>query len=261
MDLLNLVWYGNIAGELLVLARFFQLSFVKRYKWFALYLAASFARDISLIAVNRIFSRPYFVLWTTTDMLVVALLTAAVFEAFFHAIKSFPDMGTFAKNTINICLAMGGIVAVTMSFIEAKGYIEFWFVLKRLISSILAVSLLGVGWVYLWVRVSKNTVWHVRIMTVFCSIIALSYFSLHLGLKSRAASILELTGSFICFVLWLVCISPTGEDLRVPVSKEESDEALRRLKELIRRFPSRFSQVTRLLSSYRPQRQAPISEP
>jgi hypothetical protein len=262
MDILTLLWYANIVGELLVFTKLFWLGITKRYKWFALYLAASTLRDIALIIVNKTTSKPYWTLWTSTEALVLILLTAAVLEVFAQIVNSFPDMGTFRRNTLNICLGIGGVVTVILAFIEAKGYGSFWFVLKRGVTSILAVFLGCIGWLFLWVRVPRNTVRHCWILAIFCSVIALSYFSVHLGLKPRAANLIVLTGCLVCFVLWLLFLSPKGEALRVRLSSPDEREGyLKRFNDLTRWYLSLAWLGVRLLRSCMFQRKEPDSTP
>jgi hypothetical protein len=260
--MLNLVWYGNIVGELLLLGRLIILGFVPRYKWFVAYLSVSGLRDIALIIVTKLNVGLYLAIWEVTEVLTLILLTATVFEAFLQVTRSFPNLGTLGRTTLKVGLAIGGVVTVILAIVEAGGYGDFWYVFKRCVTAILAVFLICVDWVFLWVRVSTNTVRHCRILTVFCSVSALSYFSLHLGLSSHATSIAVLSGSLVCFMLWLIFIKPAGERLRLrDIPREDAERALVRLKEIKRWLDSLRFPAVRLPRSCRVLRRAAGSLP
>jgi hypothetical protein len=236
MDIRTLLWYGNIVGEVVVLCRLLSLGLGRRYRCFAAYLAVSAMRDCYLISRPDPAMMAYRILWVNTDPVLLILLTAVVLEAYSQITGRYPGMA-YGRTVLNVSLGIGALAALIPAFLEANGYKTFLFVFERIVASLLAVFLVCAGWVFFWVKVRLpgNTIRHVRILTLFCAVMAASYFALNLGVHTQTASIAVLGGDLLCFVLWTVLLTRKGEQVNLPPGDPDAaDRALRRFEELFR---------------------------
>src|ERR1700682_3061620 len=99
---------------------------------------------------------------------------------------------------------------------DSRGETIPWiFLVKRIVTGILAIALLCVSWVFLWVTdpIRPNVVSHCRILTVYLSAIAGGYFFINFGANRVLTNLFFFSILLGCLVAWLVLIRRKGEEI------------------------------------------------
>src|ERR1700682_2571654 len=116
---LVLLSYANAVGELLVFGRLAQLGLIRRYKWFALWMAFSAVRDFSiLVATDSRFNSPaFFTLWKFPEPIALGFVVLVAFEVYDLITGSFKTLGNVGEMILVGAVTIGVLISVVLMLI------------------------------------------------------------------------------------------------------------------------------------------------
>lgn len=212
---LVLLSYANAVGELFVFGRLAQLRLIRRYKWFAAWMAFSAVRDLSILIAtdSHLKTTAFWSLWEITEPVMMGLVVLVAFEVYDLITSHFRTLGNVGEMILVAAVSIGAVVSVVLILIDSRGAFPWIFLVKRIVTSVLAVALMCVSWVFFWVAdpIRPNVVRHCRILTVYLTAIALGYFFINFGVERVLANLLFFSVLLGCLVAWIVLIRRDGE--------------------------------------------------
>jgi hypothetical protein len=214
--------YANAVGEAVVFGRLAGLRLLSRYKWFAMWMAFSAVRDFSiLLATNAHFtSRSFWTLWKLTEPIALGFVVLVSFEVYDLITSTYNTLGSMGVKILKIALMLGIGVSFVLILIDWRDVTPWIFLVKRIVTLVLAISLMYISWVFLWAPglIRLNVIRHCRILTVYLSSVAGGYFLLNLGLERVLSGLLYIAPCFGCLVAWTILLTCDGE--KVPTEDE-----------------------------------------
>lgn len=240
------VW-ASLTLEAILIARLIQLRLARRYRLFALYLAADALRTMLLMGTTGLNWRgtEYLQLWLITVPLVWMTLTLATFELCELIHDEFHEEGS-RKKLSRIAIALGAGLALAMSAIIAmplrlNHYPVFQgaLLINRAVYFGCAVAVIGQAAFLLLAKrqLPANLRAHRWILTAFILSLAIKAFLTPAPNRGGTAlvNLIQQCVGCLCFIAWLVCIKLAGERRPSvePISKQE-------LAEIIERYEATF---------------------
>ena len=238
-EFVRIVFYLNIAVEVVLLGRLAGLRLLGIYRYFTLYIAFSVAIGVAATLFNH-GSRAYFMFWAAEELVGVILLLAAALELYSLMIRGFMGLGTWGSIVLLVAAGIGmGIAALiglldtnTLNLKEAIRVIPYC---KRWVLSAIAVLVLLSSWFFFRYKymVTRNLVIHSRILTAYCLINAASALLLNLRVDTQKIGAASLLAAAVCFCLWITLMSAKGEVCAAPPVTPDEVERVRRMQERI----------------------------
>ncbi len=214
---LVLLSYANAAGEVLVFWRLAELRLLRRYKWFAGWMAFSAVRDFSiLLATDAHFtSAAFWTLWKFTEPIALGLVVLVSFEVYDLITSTYKTLGSVGVTVLKVAIMLGIAVSFVLILVDWRDVTPWIFLVKRIVTGVLAVALMCVSWVFLWITdpIRSNVVRHCRILTVYLSAIAGGYFLINFGADRLLANLFLCSILLCCLVAWMVLIRKKGEEV------------------------------------------------
>jgi hypothetical protein len=215
---LVLLSYANAAGEFLVFGRLAQLRLIRRYKWFALWMAFSAVRDFAILLATgsqHFTGTAFWTLWNMTEPVMLGLETLVAFESYELITSTYKRLDNVGVLVLKWAVIIGIAVSFFLLLVDSRGVIPSMFLVKRIVTGVLAVALMCVSWVFLWITdpIRPNIVRHCRILTVYLSAIAGGYFLINFGADRLLANLFLFSILLCCLVAWMVLIRKKGEEV------------------------------------------------
>ncbi len=139
----QLIWWGSIGLEILLLVRAFRGKLATHYPFFYLYISFVLAQDLLRFFVYRWEPRLYSPLYWTTEFLGVVAGCAVVFEICKVSLAAYPGTARLARNL----LAIGFVLACTNAVVAASNDAHRWIAtcvnLERDVRIVQALTLLA----------------------------------------------------------------------------------------------------------------------
>jgi len=222
---INLFWYSSVAVQLLFCIHLVWTRLAKNYPIFTLYLGCSVVGSLAAMFFMRgamgarlPLSYTYFWLWTEPVLLLLQIAVALEVHARMwteHSalVRSARPLLFFAL-IIAIVFAAIPLKAELSRFsaLQLRAMIQFEFLAKRYISSVLALFLVFSAALFLIAirNGSKSSLFrHEGMLAAYFGIYAVAYFSIDMGwamptiVNNYLASALTL-----CFVVWMSVFKP-----------------------------------------------------
>jgi hypothetical protein len=210
--------YANAAGEFLVFGRLAQLRLLRRYKWFALWMAFSAVRDFTILLATgsqHFTGTAFWTLWNMTEPVMLGLETLVAFESYDLITSTYKGLGNVAVVVLKWAVLIGIAVSFVLLLVDSRGVSPWMFLVKRVVTGVLAVALMCVSWVFLWITdpIRPNVVRHCRILTIYLSTIAGGYFLMNFGADRLLANVFLCFILLCCLIAWIVLIRKKGEEV------------------------------------------------
>jgi len=220
LNALVVLGYANAVGEAVVFGRLAGLRLLSRYKWFAIWMAFSAVRDFSILfATDAHFtSRSFWTLWKLTEPIALGLVVLVSFEVYDLITSTYNTLGAMGVKILKIALMLGIGVSFVLILIDWRDVTPWIFLVKRIVTLVLAISLMYISWVFLWAPglIRLNVIRHCRILTVYLSSVAGGLFLANLGLERVLSSLLIMSPCLGCLVAWTILFTRDGE--KVPTA-------------------------------------------
>jgi hypothetical protein len=241
---LDVAFYLNIAGEVLLLGRMAYLRLVRTYRYFSLYLALSVVADLLVLLFDRgTRGHAYALYWMISTSLLVVLLLAAVLELYSLVIHRFTGLGIMGAWVLVAAAAIGILISAGIALADAKtirltGLVGAVVFSQRWLLSVAAILLVITFLYYFQHRVmrTRNLVVHLRVLTLYCVITAVACFWVNLRIDASVGSALLLSGYVLCQCLWFGLLSKAGEHSTAPPSTPEQREQARLSRQQLEKF-------------------------
>jgi hypothetical protein len=253
--------YAVAFAEAILLVRLLFLGFQKRahYPLFVLLLSADLIQTMAVwIGFPSLYSAAYWWFWSGSETVLSVLQVIAAREVCMRIRDSYPDLGRIGKEIIEWSFAIALLISIATLFFDvahANWQAAAWsasLVLRRAISTILALALFGVGSWARWAPdpVPPNLIRHAHIFGGYFATSAIFSFLIATKfMKPDVASACKLGMSALWFSCWIWSFRRKDEQPRHPDGNPEEldiDSALDNLRELadqLRRAISRLFQV------------------
>jgi len=226
-DPTNLFWYCSIAVQLLFCAHLLWTKLAKRHPIFTAYLAYSVLRALVAVqftvASNGALPKSYTYFWLWSEPILLLLQIAVTLEV--HS-------GIWREQRSNISparplLFFSLLTAIVFAAIPMKvelsrispnqllAVMQFEFLAKRYISSVLAIFLVLSAVMYL--VVSRNSLkscllQHESMLAAYLGIYAVSAFAINMGwISTPLVNHYTLSAITICLVIWISVFKPVQQ--------------------------------------------------
>jgi hypothetical protein len=225
---INLFWYSSVAVQLLFCIHLVWTRLAKNYPIFTLYLGCSVVGSLAAMFFMRgaqgarlPLSYTYFWLWTEPILLLLQIAVALEVHSRMWAEHS--EMARQARSLLYFALIVALVFAALplkaelsrFSTIRLKAIMQFEFLAKRYISSVLALFLVFSAALFLIAvrNGTKSSLFrHEGMLAAYFGIYAVAVFSVDMGwamptlVNNYLASALTL-----CFVIWMSVFKPREE--------------------------------------------------
>jgi hypothetical protein len=215
---------------------------VQTYRYFTLYLVSSVVIDLLGLLFDR-GTRGYALFFMVSTSLLAVLLLAAVFELYNRIIQRFAGLGYLGGGVLAGAAAVGILISAGIALVDAKalpatGLLGVAVFCQRWLLSVAVVVLVIASRFFFRYRsvMIRNLVVHSRVLTLYCAITAVAYFSTNLRADPRVVSALFLSGYFLCQCLWFALLSKAGEYSTAPPSTPERIEEARQSRQQLEKF-------------------------
>jgi hypothetical protein len=241
---LDYAWLGLIVARLLALSR--MLSLERGYLWFAAYLAADGARDVTLFLLrgrSQVATPAYAWVWILGEPVLLALLVCSAFELVAKVPPHYRGFGQYGRTRLRMLLQFAIAVALLSSIVEAHAYpwtlsAHTWLPLaiavKRTLTTALAAYLLFIA---VWlsrvpVPMQPNLLRHSPLFAAYLSLetgVTLWDILVEHGHGAAGSNLVLTLGSSGLFLLWAALLTKKGE--RTPAPKVLSPEEIAEIRQ------------------------------
>jgi hypothetical protein len=225
---LNLFWYSSVAVQLLFCIHLVWTRLAKTYPIFTLYLGCSVVGSLAAVFFMRgavgarlPLSYTYFWLWTEPVLLLLQIAVALEVHARMWAEHS--SLVRAAKPLLLFALLIALVFAAIplkaelsrFSAIRLQAIMQFEFLAKRYISSVLALFLVFSAALFLIAvhnSMKSSLFRHEGMLAAYFGIYAIAVFSVDMG-WTRALVVNNYLASALtlCFVIWMSVFKPREE--------------------------------------------------
>jgi hypothetical protein len=212
--------YLQIAGFAVLLARLYLSNLSGVYRAFSLYAAIALIRLIVLAALpygKNIYAQFYFV----SETIIWILCALALLEVYGMVLRNHSGIATLGRWALtgsvgaSIVLSMCTLLLDYQNSAVKYPILDNFLLLSRLVmvSLLLFVLFIGAFLMYFPVELSRNTVLHCRIFSVYFLVKASTYMAARIVppealLHVNAAIQVMIT---LCCVFWAIWLTPQGE--------------------------------------------------
>lgn len=222
----NVLWYSSVAIRFLFCAHLLWTRLARAYPIFTLYLACAVLR--SLVAVKFSsgagpdgalpISYTYFWLWTEPVLMLLQIgvtleVHASLWREFGAMMRSARQLLVFSLLTALLFAALPVRAELSrFSTIPLRAIMQFEFLTKRYISTVLAVFLVLSALLFLFVirHSLKNSLFrHESMLAAYFAIYAIAYFVTNMAwTKASFISNYMLSALTLCLLIWLSVFRP-----------------------------------------------------
>jgi hypothetical protein len=225
---INLFWYSSVAVQLLFCIHLVWTRLARNYPIFTLYLGCSVVGSLAAMFFMRgamgarlPLSYTYFWLWTEPVLLLLQIAVALEVHARMwteHAaiVRPAKPLLFFALLTALLFAAIPLKAELSrFSTIRLRAIMQFEFLAKRYISTVLAIFLILSAVLFLIVlhnSLKSSLFRHEGMLAAYFGIYAIAVFSVDMG-WTRALTVNNYLASALtlCFVIWMSIFKPSDE--------------------------------------------------
>lgn len=220
----NVLWYSSVAVQFLFCAHLLWTRLAKRHPIFTLYLGAAVLRSLGAVhyTVGSGGTLPvaytYFWLWTEPILLLLQIgvaleVHAGLWKEYGAVVRSAQPLLIFSLLTALLFATLPVRAELSrFSTIRLQAILQFEFLTKRYISTVLAVFLLLSAVLFLFVvrsSLRSNLFRHESMLAAYFAIYAVAYFVMNMGWsKKTAANNYMLSALTLCLLIWISIFRP-----------------------------------------------------
>jgi len=223
-DPTNLFWYSSIAVQFLFCVHLLWTKLAKRHPVFTAYLAYSVLRALVAtqftVASNGALSKSYTYFWLWSEPILLLLQIAVTLEVHAGIWKEQRQVVAPARPLLFFSLLTAIVFAAIpvkaelsrFSGIHLLAVMQFEFLAKRYVSSVLAIFLILSALMYLVVSRNslKNALFqHESMLAAYLGIYAIAAFAINMGwISTPIVNHYTLSAVTICLVIWMSVFRP-----------------------------------------------------
>lgn len=223
----NLFWYSSVAVQLLFCAHLLWSRLAKKHPIFTAYLGYSVLRSLIAmqftVAANGALPRAYTYFWLWSEPILLLLQIAVTLEVHGAMWKEHAAVARPARPLLYFSLITAFVFAALpmkaelsrFSPIRLQAIMQFEFLAKRYVSTVLAVFLLLSAVMYLVIirNSLKNSLFqHEGLLAVYFGIYAVAAFAINMGWGTiPLVNHYTLSAVTICLVIWISVLTPNQE--------------------------------------------------
>jgi hypothetical protein len=221
----SVLWYSSVAVRFLFCAHLLWTRLAKAYPIFTLYLGCSVLRSLAVVHYSAgagpdgalPLSYTYFWLWTEPILLALQIgitleVHAALWREYGAMLRSSRPLLLFSLLTALLFAALPVRAELgQFSAIRLQAVMQFEFLTKRYISTVLAVFLLLSALLFLMVvrnSVKSSLFRHESMLAAYLAIYAIAYFVTNMGTKAIFVNNYMLSALTLCLVVWISVFRP-----------------------------------------------------
>ena len=227
-DATNLFWYSSVTVQLLFCVHLLWTGLARKHPIFTLYLGCAVARSLVSFYLTAGFngalplSYTYFWLWS--EPMLLLLQVAVTLEVHSGMWKEFASIVKPARPVLFFSLLTAIVFAAIpvkaelsrFSAIHLQAILQFEFLAKRYVSTVLALFLLFSGLLFLVVirnSLKNNLLRHESMLAAYFGIYAICYFTVNMGWARKSLmNNYMLSAVTLCLVIWISVLRP-GQEL------------------------------------------------
>jgi hypothetical protein len=223
----NVLWYSSVAVRFLFCAHLLWTRLARAYPVFTLYLGCTVLRSIAAVHFMEgsrdgalPISYTYFWLWTEPLLMLLQIgvaleVHASLWREYRVMIRSARSLLLFGLLTALLSAALPVRAELSrFSAVPLQALIQFEFLTKRYISTVLAVFLLLSAMLFLFiVRSSLKTSMfrHESMLAAYFAIYAIAYLVMNMGwTQMPLVNNYMLSALTVCLVIWISVFHPNG---------------------------------------------------
>jgi hypothetical protein len=203
----QIIWWGSIALEILLLARAFRGKLATHYPIFYIYISFVLSQDLLRFFVYQWGSRFYSPVYWVTEFLGVVAGCAVMFEICKVSLAAYPGTARLARNL----LAIGFVLACTNAVVAASNDAHRWIAtcvnLERDVRMVQAVTILALVALFLLYAIPfGRNLRGILIgygLFVGLSVIQLAFVSVMGNMSSKILSYLQPVSYAIALSVWV----------------------------------------------------------
>ncbi len=227
----NILWYCSVGIQFLFCLHLLATKLAKHHPIFTLYLGCSVLRSLGAMHYTVLpggalpISYTYFWLWTEPVLLL--LQVGLTFEVHAGLWKDYRAIAKPARPLLLFSLLTALVFAALPLSVELRRFstvrlqaiLQFEFLAKRYISTVLAIFLVLSALLFLVVvrnSLKSSLLRHETMLAGYFAIYAVAYFAANMGWgRKTQVNNYMLSALTLCLVLWISIFKPAGS---VPVS-------------------------------------------
>ena len=226
-DPTRLFWYSSVAVQFLLCLHLLWTKVARTHPVFTLYLGCSVIRSLIAmqfkVAANGALPLSYTYFWLWSEPVLLLLQIAVAFEVHGEMwkdnaslVKPVRPLLVFALLSAILFAALPLKVELSrFSAIHLRAVMQFEFLAKRYISTVIAVFLILSAVLYLVVirsALKARMLRHEGMLAAYFGIYAICYFTLNMGWSSTPmVNHYMLSAVTLCFVIWISVLKPNPE--------------------------------------------------
>lgn len=223
----NLLWYSSVAVQLLFCVHLLWTRLFRRYPVFTLYLGCAGLRSLIACYLTAGYSGAlplsYTYFWMWSEPVLIMLQVAVALEVHAGMWKEHASIARPARPILFFGLLTAILIAAIplklelsrFSTIHLEAILQFEFLAKRYISTVLALFLVFSALLFLVVirnSLKSSLLRHESMLALYLGIYAIAYFAVDMGwAKARWMSNYLLAAVTICLVVWISVLRPGRE--------------------------------------------------
>ena len=223
----NILWYSSVAVQSLFCLHLLWTRLAKRHPVFTLYLACSVLRSLAAMHYPVLedgslpLSYTYFWLWTEPMLLLLQIglaleVHSALWEDHRTIARSARPLLIFSLLTALVFAALPlGVELRRFSTIRLQAILQFEFLAKRYISTMLAIFLVLSAILFLMVvrnSLRSSLLRHESMLAGYFAIYAIAYFIANMGWgRKTQVNNYMLSALTLCLVAWLSIFKPLNK--------------------------------------------------
>lgn len=226
----NLFWYSSVAVQFLFCVHLLWTGLGKRHPVFTLYLGCAVVRSVAAFFLTAGFNgalpMSYTYFWLFSEPVLLLLQIAVTLEVSSSLWKEYAPVTKPARSVLLILLLAAILFAAVplkaelsrVGAIELKAVMQFEFLAKRYISTVLALFLVFSALTFLVVirnSLKSELLRHESMLALYFGIYSVAYFVVNMGwTRTTLVNNYLLSALTILLVVWISVLRPQPELVR-----------------------------------------------
>ena len=218
------LWIAEVCAEALVVVRLFREGLLRRYPFFAMFLAAEVISNVALMQTD-IKSRSYAEAFRTCELILTVFRLGVAAELYERICEHFPGIGVFRAGMAAVFVLLAGLIAV---FTVRPNLVGQWGFPQTIVVAVLRfqtevfAGAFLLTWFFLRFVLSirqpfrPNILIHWRIATIYFGASGAAYLAdlvVGVGKAVYPINCAMLAAQLACFIAWFRLMRRSGEEL------------------------------------------------